>query len=65
LLLLFLPSMIFEKLMVMSLPSSSSFSSAAEDEDDVRDEYCDDYAVNENKNKNTATTTRTMVVPPP
>jgi hypothetical protein len=51
--------------MVMSLPSSSSFSSAAEDEDDVRDEYCDDYAVNENKNKNTATTTRTMVVPPP
>jgi hypothetical protein len=53
--------------MVNSLPSSS-FSpepSAAEDEDDVRDEYCDDYAVNENKNKNNATTTRTMVVPPP
>jgi len=53
--------------LVMSLPSSSSFSpepSAAEDEDDVR-EYCDDYAVNEKKNKSNATTTRTMVVPPP
>jgi hypothetical protein len=49
----------------MSLPSSSSFSSAAEDEDDVRDEYCDDYAVSEKNNKNTATTTRTIKVPPP
>jgi hypothetical protein len=58
--------MIFEKRMVMSLPSSSSFSSAAEDEDDVRDEYCEnDYAVSEKKNKNTATTTRTIKVPPP